>query len=164
MQEDHDALDRIEAAAESLGRRAQWEQGNRVGLLRVHAFIGLVCGPQMLLYGTAANIEAAVGVWARTALGLLGCIGGIVLMWGIVQRPRGIYAEAVGLALLGLWDVLMLVGFLAARIHGGNFTPRPLGDPVPVGYVLPYPIGIYGGMFALIVVHLWTLRRMKKGH
>ena len=158
MRDAPDAYDRLEQAAENVATRAEWERANRVGLLWVHAVVGFVAGLQMLLYGSASTIEASVGVWSRAALGGMGVLGGVLLAGGIV-RGRSVVLEALGLAVIGLWDALMAVGFIVARVRAGQFSPRNLLEPIPDGYVLPYPISIYLGLAALIAVHLWTLRR-----
>ena len=99
----------------------------------------------------------------------LGIFGGLVLASGIRRRKRHrcywIEFEAGGLALLGAWDFAMMLGMFAARLRAGDFAPRALFEPLPPPgtYVLPYPIAVYGGLFALVCVHLWTLRRFKKG-
>ena len=166
---DDEALDRLEHAAERVALAAEWERANRVGLLWVHAVIGCLAGAQMLAFGSASNIEVLVGIWSRTALGVLGITGGLILAAGIVRRKRHltnwIELEAAGLVLLGLWDLAMTLGMLAARIAYGDFSMRPPWEPLPPPgtYVLPYPIAVYGGLFALVCVHLWTLRRFKRG-
>lgn len=157
-----DVFDRLQTAAETVAQHAEWERANRVGLLWVHAAIALIAGTQMLLYGSAATIEEAFGVWTRIALGGIGVLGGAVLATGIL-RGRTVALEAIGLALIGAWDLLMAAGFAWARIQGGTFTPRALLEPIPDGYILPYPISVYIGLAALIAVHLWTLRRFKRG-
>ncbi|NUR79083.1 MAG: hypothetical protein HOQ21_01360 [Dermatophilaceae bacterium] len=165
----NEAFDRLEQAADRVATWAEWERANRVGLLWIHAGVGITAGAQMLAFGSAANIEDLVGIWVRTALGLLAIIGGIVLGAGIRRRSRRrrhwLELEAVGLALLGLWDFAMAAGMAAARIAAGDFSPRALWEPLPPPgtYVLPYPVSIYAGLCALICVHLWTLRRFKKG-
>ena len=165
----HDAFDRLEQAAERVAQEAIWERGNRRGLLWVHAVVGVLAGAQMLAFGSASNIELLVGVWSRTVLGVLGIVGGFVLALGVIRRSRHrrywIELEASGLVLIGLWDLLMCLGMAWARIAAGDFHTRPLWEPLPPPgtYVLPYPIAVYGGLFALVVVHLWTLRRFKKG-
>lgn len=168
MNDEHppiDPLDRLQDAAEVVVLRAQWEQANRVGLLWIHAILGLTAGTQMILFGSAANIEEVVGLWSRTALGFLGISGGILLALGLLRVPRSITLEAIGLALLGLWDLFMALGMTWARLAAGDFHTRALNVPLPPPgtYVLPYPISVYAGLFALIVVHLWTLRRLKRG-
>lgn len=157
-----DAFDRLEAAAETVAQRAEWERSNRVGLLWVHAVVGIVVGIQMLLYGSATTIEAALGLWTRPALAITGLVGGLLLAVGIV-RNRTVILEAIGLAVIGAWDLCMACGFIYARVSAGQFSPRAMFEPLPVGYVLPYPISVYLGLAALIAVHLWTLRRFKRG-
>jgi hypothetical protein len=164
----NDAFDRLEHAAERVAATATWERANRVGLLWVHAVVGVLAGGQMLAFGSASNIEAMVGVWSRSALGVLGIVGGLALALGILRRKRRrrywLEIEATGLALIGLWDGCMCIGMAAARIMAGDFAPRPPWEalPPPGTYVLPYPIAVYGGLCALVCVHLWTLRRFKK--
>lgn len=164
-----DAFDRLEHAAETVAVRAEWERANRVGLLWIHALVGVWAGTQMLLFGSASNIEAMVGVWSRLALGTLGIVGGAVLIAGILRRTRRkrfwLELEAAGLSLIGLWDLCMALGMSIARIQSGDFGIRPIFEPLPPPgtYVLPYPIAVYGGLTALVAVHLWTLRRFKKG-
>ena len=164
-----DAFDRLENAAERVALTAEWERANRVGLLWVHAAVGCLAGAQMLAFGSASNIEALVGLWSRTALGLLGIVGGVALAVGILRRTRRrrywLEIEALGLMLIGIWDGCMCLGMAAARIMAGDFTPRPPWEPLPPPgtYVLPYPIAVYGGLCALVCVHLWTLYRFKTG-
>lgn len=154
-------FDRLETAAETVAQRAMWETMNRVALLWCHAVIAFVTGTQMLAFGSAANIEALVGIWSRTALGVLGILGGITLAVGIWSGRR-IWLEALGLVLIGCWDFLMAAGFVAARIQAGDFHLRGLAEPLPAPgtYSLPYPITVYAGLFALVCIHLLTLRRL----
>ena len=157
-----DPLDRLETAASRLADRNIWENSNRIGLLRVHAAVSILGGAQILLYGGPANIEGSVGVWTRAALGFLAIIGGIVLSYGLAQRPRHIRLEAVGLSVIGLWDFTMACGMAYSRIAQGTYSPVPLTHLLPAEYVRPYPVTVYLGLFALICIHLWTLRRMAK--
>lgn len=160
-----DPFDRIETAAERLGRRMHWEQGNRIGLLRLHAAIGILSGSQMLLFGGAGVIEKTLGLWTRPLLGLLGLVGGFVLTFGLLSRPRSIIAEAIGLTMIACWDFLMAFGLAFARVSIGDFQILPLDQPLPpptVPYVPPYAISVYAGLFGLVLVHLWTLRKFKK--
>ena len=159
----HDPLDRLEVAVGDLAQQTSWEQQNRLGLLWVHAFTAFWAGWQMLVWGSATNIEATVGVWSRPFMGLLGIVGGGVLAWGLTRTPRSIPFEVVGLVLIGTWDAAMTAGLLYARIDQGEFGLRHWGEPLPTGYVAAYPVTVYFGLFALICVHLWTLRRMKRG-
>lgn len=163
-----DAFERLEEAAERVAVRGEWERANRVGLLRIHSAIAILAGVQMLLFGSAANIEALVGLWSRTALGVLGVVGGVSLAVGLWRRARGLRRwlelEAFGLTLIALWDLFMAAGMVAARIDAGDFGPRALWEPLPAPgtYALPYPIAVYAGLFAMVCVHLSTLRNFKK--
>lgn len=170
---DADPYDRLERAAEKVAtsatdlaervQQAEWERLNRVSLLWGHSGMGAIAGLQMIAFGSAANIEQLVGLWSRTALGALGVIGGLILAVGIIIGRR-IWIEAAGLALLGIWDLLMACGFIAARIQAGDFGLRGLTEPLPDPgtYALPYPIAIYLGMCYLVCVHLVTLRRIHR--
>lgn len=163
MSSNKDAFDRLEEAAANVAQRAEWEQSNRVGLLWVHGLMGLLAGPQMLLWGSASTIESAVGVWSRVVLAGIGTLGGMFLVAGLRRTPRSIPLEVAGLALVGSWDCLMALGLVFARLHQNDFRVIPLGEPLTAGYVVAYPITVYVGLTALILVHLWTLRRIKKG-
>lgn len=158
-----DPLDRLESIADRVARRVEYEQGNRRGLLWVHALMGMLAGLQMLAWGSAGTIEDVAGVWVRPVMALLGTIGGICLAAGLMNRPRSIHLEALGLALVGLWDVLMTVGLLTARLRQDDYGFIPLGEELPIGYVVAYPTTIYAGLFALIVIHLLTLRKLARG-
>lgn len=160
-----DPFDKIEHAAEALARRMTWEQGNRIGLLRTHAAIGILSGLQMLLFGGSAVIENTLGLWTRPLLGFLGIIGGLTLLTGLMKVPRSIIYEATGLSLLATWDGLMSLGFIIARwrIHNFDILPLNTSEPIPpVPYVPPYAISVYSGLCVLVLVHLWTLWKFKK--
>lgn len=166
-----DALDQLEAAAVRLALRAEWEQGNRRGLLWVHALLGIAAGTAICLYGAAPNIEA-LGVWTRSVLGFAGLSGGLLLAAGLIlRRTRPLHSpwltlEVCGLGIMGLWDGSICLALLAARVQDidqNGWGIRMLTEPLPPAgtYVLPYPIAVYFALFALICIHLWTLRRMR---
>lgn len=160
---ERDAFERVESAAEALARRVTWEQGNRIGLLRVHAITGIVAGVQILAFGGPTQLEHMPG--ARFAQGMCGLIGGLLLWVSLHRRPRSITGEALGLLVLGLWDLTFVVGLTYARLHSTAFgLGWPWDEPPPgaSGYVPPYPIAVYAGMFGLICIHLYTLRTFVK--
>lgn len=160
-----DPFDRIEDAAENLARRVIWEQGNRIGLLRVHLVVGILTGAQMLAFGSASTLEALVGPGIRVFLGVLGIVGGTILFTGLHRSPRSIVLEALGLALLGVWDFVMAVGLAIARLHSTSFGLKWPWVPLPppsAGFVAPYPATVYAGLGALITIHLLTLRKFKR--
>ena len=155
-------FDRLDAAAERVEHRVTWETANRRGLLWTHACVGLTAGPFMLAFGSSTTIEAAIGVWTRTVLGLLSFVGGLLLASGLLVRPRSVKLEAAGLAVLALWDLCMVAGFILARAKQADFTLRGLDEALPAGCVVAYPVPVYAGIFALLVIHLWTLRKLRR--
>lgn len=165
-----DPLDRLETAAEAVARRAEesdsrtrYETGNRRALLWVHAIIGLLAGVQMYLFGSATIIESSLGVWTRPVMACLGVAGGFLLAAGLTRRPRSIPLEVAGLVLVGVWDAAMTFGLGLARYNQHDYHIIRLGDDLPVGYVTAYPVTVYAGLLALIVIHLLTLRKLRKG-
>lgn len=160
--DERDALDDLERITLAIALRSEWEQDNRRGLLWVHSIMGMTGGLQILLFGGPGNVERAAGVWTRPALGVLALIGGILLAVGLARRPRRIALEAAGLLVVGLWDSCMALGQLGARLAQGEFDVRPILQPQPLGYVVSYPISVYGGLLALICIHLWTLGRLAR--
>lgn len=162
-----DPFERVEVATQNLARRVVWEQGNRIGLLRVHAVVGVLAGAQMLAFGGPTQLEALFGPPVRIILGTIGLVGGAILFSGLETTPRSIYREALGLTVLGLWDLVMTLGLAWARLHSTSFGLNWPSVPEPspaTGYVAPYPIAVYGGLFALIVIHLATLHKFRKHH
>jgi hypothetical protein len=165
MSELPDPLDRLEEVAEKVATRAQnnasraaYESGNRFGLLWVHAGVGMVAGMQMLLFGTATQIEAFFGSYARLVMGPLALVGGFVLAWGLTRHPRAVWHEATGLFLLASWDLCMTIGLAVARFNQHYYQVLPIGQAQPRNYVPAYPVSVYGGMLGLLFIHLLTLR------
>lgn len=156
-----DPLDRLENQVVRVADRITYEQQNRWGLLWVHAIVGMTAGIQMLLWGSATTIETALGIWSRGMMAGLGFSGGAMLAYGLSRRPRSIPFEVAGLFLVGVWDFLMVAGLAIARIRQANYSLIPLDEMLPPGYVSAYPISIYLGLFALIVIHLLTLRKLR---
>lgn len=157
-------LDRLEATAQRLSDRATYENNNRISLLWIHGLAGFLASVQMLVYGSASTVETALGPWMRIVLATLGLLGGAFLITGVARKPRSLGLEAVGLCLLFTFDMVILLGIAYARIKQGQWHPIGLGEPIPDGYVVAYPITIYGGLAALIVVHLLTLKRAWKAN
>ncbi|MDF9716037.1 hypothetical protein [Nocardioides sp. ChNu-99] len=149
-------LNRLERQVETLAAehelataQATWENTNRIGLLWVHAGIGALAGVLILSAGTATSLERIFGPAAAPLTGWVPLIGGLLLADGLRSKPRSVPLEVVGLFLLLGWDLALTAGFLIAY-----FTA--LGLPTS----RPYPVAVYGGLAALICVHLWTLRKV----
>lgn len=165
--QDINPLDRLESAAEVVmeraeitARRVMYERGNRLGLLWVHAVVGMLAGTQQLLWGSATQIEAITGPHMRLFMGPLAMVGGIILAAGLISKPRSIPMEAIGLGFIACWDFCMTVGLAYARWSQHDFHILPVSQPMVTGYVPAYPVAVYGGMFALLVIHLLTLRHL----
>ena len=151
-----DPIDRLEHGVDKLAAehryvsaQAAWENTNRIGLLWVHAIVGVFVGVAILSQGTAASLETILGPWARPVTGWMPLLGGLLLADGLRSRPRDVRMEALGLLLLLLWDLIMTVGFFVA-------FATVLGLPTS----RLYPVPVYAGYAALITVHLWTLRKV----
>lgn len=155
-------LDRLEATAQRISDRATYENNNRISLLWIHGLVGFLASIQMLVYGSASTVETALGPWMRIVLATLGILGGGFLLAGVAKKPRSLGLEAVGLCLLFAFDLVILLGIAYARFKQDQWAPIGLGEPIPAGYVVAYPITIYAGLSALIVVHLVTLKRAWK--
>lgn len=158
----NDPLDRLEKHTSHMAEQITYEQQNRRGLLWIHAICGLTAGLQMLLWGSPPSLELAAGLWVRGVMAGLGLVGGALLAWGLSRRPRSVPFEAAGLTVVGLWDFLMFVGLGFARFQQHDFRIIPLNEPLPPGYVVAYATTIYLALFALISVHLYTLRKIRK--
>lgn len=160
--EGDDPFTRLENAAEVIVKQTSWEQQNRLGLLAIHGVIGVLAGMLMMINGTATSFEV-FGLWIRPALSGLSIFGGAVLLAGLISKPRNVRLEISGLALMGIWDLAMAVAFIVARTvnhvtYKFTFPWVALPDSSRL-----YPVVIYLGMFALICVHLWTLRKLRRG-
>lgn len=160
------ALGRLADDAEALvteNRDAQrqflWAQQNRHGLLRIHAWSGILVGATMLFFGTAASFEDSLGLWVRWALGFGGLIGGGLVAWGVSRTPRHIKVEGIGMTILALWDLAIMASFVAI------FTKAPPQfvwpwEPLDSSATRVYPVFVYGTLFALLALHVWTLKTL----
>lgn len=157
--ESPDPFDRLEHEVEKLvtdhqviSAQAAWENTNRIGLLWVHSAIGVLAGAMILAAGTAVSLEQIFGPAAVPITGLLPLGGGILLAVGLRSHPRSVPLEVLGLFMLLAWDIVLTLGFLAAYFADTVSATRP------------YPVSVYGGLAALICVHLWTLRKVIRVH
>jgi hypothetical protein len=136
-----------------------WAQANRHGLLRIHGWSGITIGASMLFFGTASTFEDTFGLWVRWALGLGGILGGALVTWGVSQTPRHIRIEGAGMSILAVWDLAILLSFVAIfRVH----PPNPVWpwQPLPPDASRVYPMFVYGTLFALLALHVSTLRAL----
>lgn len=144
------------------GRRtlplSEWERANRLGLLVVHALIG-VCAGGLILFTGAARVVDPIPA-ARPGLGTLALAGGLALLAGLLRRPRSIPLEIAGLSLLALWDLVMTASFVYGASAGTVEASWPW-EPDGSSSTL-YPIALYLGLFAMMCVHLVTLRHVNR--
>lgn len=136
-----------------------WAQQNRHGLLRIHAWSGITIGTSMLFFGTAASFEDTIGLWVRWALGGAGIIGGTLVAWGLSQTPRHIKVEGAGMTILALWDLAIMASFVAIF----RLSPPELVWPwqaLDTTTSRVYPVFVYGTLFALLALHVWTLKAL----
>lgn len=136
-----------------------WAQQNRHGLLRIHAYSGITIGLSMLFFGTAASFEESLGLWVRWALGLGGLVGGTLVAWGLSRTPRHIKVEGAGMSILAAWDLAIMASFVAIfRVAPPQFVwpwQHLDSDATRV-----YPVFVYGTLFALLALHVWTLKAL----
>lgn len=129
--------ERAEEALVSLEQRTQYDEKNRLELLSVHALKGLLVGPLILKDGGPDAWNILFGNDTLFFLAAPAFFGGLLLMIGLLWN-RNILLEAVGMALMLVWDGLML------------YT---LGRAGLTTYVLV----VYGAMMLLMLVHAKTL-------
>lgn len=148
---------KVLAENEEAQKQFFWVQQNRIGLLWSHGLSGLFVGSLMLVFGTPSNFEATLGIWIRTLLGLMGVLGGATIIFGLTRRPlRSIKAEGCGLAILALWDIIILASFILLLFLSPPHAAWPW-DAIGEEYSRPYPVGIYATLLLLLLVHLYTL-------
>lgn len=159
-------LEKLGIAADALvseNREAQqqfvWAQQNRHGLLRIHAWGGITIGVAMLFYGTASSFETVLGLWSRWALGGAGILGGLLVAWGLSRTPRHIRTEGAGMSILALWDLGIMASFAVTLWTNPPTLVMPW-EPLPADASRVYPIFVYGTLFALLALHVWTLKAL----
>lgn len=169
--------DPLVTALEALGRDAEnlvnenrdaqqqflWAQANRHGLLRIHGWSGLTVGATMLFFGTASSFEDSIGLWVRWALGGAGIIGGTLVLWGLSQTPRHIKVEGAGMTILAIWDLAIMASFIAIFAQSPPQLVWPW-EPLPSHSSRVYPVFVYGTLFALLALHVWTLKALLTMH
>ncbi len=157
----HGPADGARSATAGFGVRGQqqWERANRRGLLTVHAFVGTFAGTLILLNGTAGTFD---GTLLRPLTGSLALGGGALLLAGLVLN-RSMRLEIAGLVVLAVWDLAMAAAFAAAAAASHDVVMAwPWEMATHVSSVRLYPIVLYVGLFVMMVVHLTTLRQVRR--
>jgi hypothetical protein len=151
-----DALDDHVRAAETTVQRSE---GNRIGILYVHALFAVAIGPAFAAIGKQGMNGP---IWramrdlpgAPYSLGAIMFLGGIILTVATTLRSR--LWEIVGLCLLVVWYGTVAVTFGASILLwaiGGRQGTQP-------GFYAPL---VYLHFLAIMLVHCWTLRKMMRG-
>lgn len=152
-------------SASGPGRRrpltaAEWERANRLGLLLVHALIGVLAGLLILFNGTAATFDR-YGDWVRLTTGGLAFLGGTVLAAGLARGAASVVLEMVGLAILAVWALSMAGGFALTSLSAGMLiVDWPWHAFADLSDERLYPIALYLGLFLMTSLHLWTVSRL----
>ena len=140
----------------------EWEQTNRLGLLLLHALIGLLAGLLILFNGTAEAF-GQYGDRMRLITGGLAFVGGAVLAAGLAWRSTTSVLEMFGLAILALWSLVMAGGLILVSLGSGVLSidwPWKAFSTIPSERL--YPIAIYLGLFLMTSLHLWTASRVRQ--
>lgn len=148
-----DALDEHIRAADMTVRRSE---GNRIGILYVHALFAVAIGPAFAAIGRHGMNGP---IWramrdipgAPYSLGAIMFLGGVVLTIATTLRSR--VWEIIGLCMLVVWYCTVAVTF-AASIFLWVLSDR--SGPQP-GFYAPL---VYFHFMAIMLVHCWTLRKM----
>lgn len=150
-----DALDMHVRAADSSIRRSE---GNRIGILYVHALFAVMIGPAFAAIGKngmAGPIWRAMRDFpgAPYSLGMVMFAGGVILTIATTLRNRP--WEIVGLVLLVFWYCTVAVTFGASIVLW--FVEGRTGQQP--GFYAPL---VYCHFMAIMLVHCWTLRKMMR--
>lgn len=136
-------LDRLESLANSLIMREKYSERNRLSLLVIHSIGSIIIGYLVITWGGPESFNPMISSeFAKLMLGVVPLVGGIALGGGLVFK-RHAPSEALGMALILLWDIWMALGFIYG--YTNNLTASP------------YPIIVYGILSGLMVIHLYTL-------
>ncbi|CAN5423311.1 hypothetical protein BH11ACT8_BH11ACT8_16950 [soil metagenome] len=160
------ARSKADLARRSASRRSpsaqEWERANRIGLLLIHAFVGLFAGLLILFSGTASVFDDHDS-WARPLTGGLALLGGALLLSGLARSTRHVHLEIAGLVVLAAWDLTMTAGFVIATVQAGDVDLTwPWAALAHTPTTRLYPIVLYVGLFLMMSVHLVTLRRVRR--
>lgn len=135
------------ARLEVLGRRARYDELNRLALLLVHAIGGLAFGACFIVFGVPASWQTG---WSSTdpaqaIATAVPILGGATLAGGLLCG-RHLVAEAVGMLVLLGWEaagVVVVVRWIK------------IAHPGP----LQYQVVLYALPAVLMTIHMVTLTR-----
>lgn len=143
MEQNPNLFDSMSQWFETLAQKTRYEERNRLTLLGIHATMGVLIGALIIADG-GPQVAQYLNV-DHVSLGLPAFVGGSLLWVGLLAN-RNLRLEAFGMTLMLIWDLFMCGLFVVAALGGAPAYSASL-----------YPIALYGGMAALMSVHLWTL-------
>lgn len=123
-----------------------YDERNRLALLATHGWMALITGLLITAAGAPSPWVEFAGPDLDWALAVPVLVGGSLLLIGL-HSGRRLAAEAFGMACLLAWDLVMTALFVG-QIQRHEYAV--------------YPIAIYGGLAALMSIHLRTLWRYLK--
>lgn len=138
------AYDAAEASLDALASRQLYDEKNRLALLSIHGWMGVLSGFLILRAGSPVAWQLFAGKGSDWMLAFPAFLGGTVLLMGLYLGRR-LAAEAVGMALMLCWDLVMTFIFTRQALVEQSVTL--------------YPTAVYAGLAALMFVHLRTLVR-----
>lgn len=151
-----DLFDAMETHVKSADRAVRRSEGNRIGILYVHAVYALLIAPAFAALGRKGMTGTIWAVMrqipgAPYSLAMVMFLGGLVLTVATTFRSRP--WEIAGLALLILWYGTVAASFAAAImmwVFSDHRAPQPS---------LYAPL-VYSHFLTIMLVHCYTLRRM----
>lgn len=131
----------VSNSLDGIVERHRYDQRNRLALLAIHGVIGVVVGVLMTFGDPPVAFQMLFGMENKLYLAVPPMIGGSILLSGLAAG-RILLAEAIGMFIMFLWDLGMV----------GVFIVQSIETSTPV-----YAVAVYGGLAALMAVHLRTL-------
>lgn len=133
-----DVYHRAEKALVSLDKRTHYDERNRLALLCVHGVMGLVVGWLIAAYGAPEAWVNRFGHGTELWLAAPAFWGGLTLLAALFLFDRHLILEAVGMALILVWDLFMAWILFDLGLN-------------------PYAVAVYLGLGALMCIHVYTL-------
>lgn len=143
--------------------RIDAELENRFKLLLCHGILASTGGLLMLLFGTSQIYEDLVGPWSRLILGALALVAGLLVVTGLIVDRFAWWVIAAGMVGLTAWYVAMTLGFAGTVIVDPPQLSWPWSPAPEIPPTRPYIAVVYGGLSMSGIIHLHTIRRVRRG-
>jgi hypothetical protein len=144
-------------------RRGLIGLSSRFIALFIYGSLGVVVGLAMAFTGAPQAIEESFGTWTRVALGGSAVIGGVLLLLGNLKSAESRWAWVaclLGTIFLALWATTLAITYFASTVDDGFAFVMP-GEAVPEGKARLYIPLLYEHLFALFILHLVVLARLR---